>query len=60
MIYFNNDYSEGCHPKVLDALTKTNMIQTFGYGEDEYCAAAAAKIRSLMPRFVPTRARCAR
>ena len=47
MIYFNNDYSEGCHPKVLDALTKTNMIQTFGYGEDEYCAAAAAKIRSL-------------
>ena len=47
MIYFNNDYSEGCHPKVLDALTKTNMTQTFGYGEDEFCAAAAAKIRSL-------------
>ena len=47
MIYFNNDYSEGCHQKVLDALTATNMVQTFGYGEDEYCAAAAAKIKTL-------------
>ena len=50
MIYFNNDYSEGCHEKVLEALVKTNMEQTFGYGEDEYCAAAAAKIRALCGR----------
>ena len=45
MIYFNNDYSEGCHPKVLARLIETNLTQTLGYGEDEYCAAAAAKIR---------------
>lgn len=45
MIYFNNDYSEGCHEKVLEALIRTNMEQTLGYGEDEYCAAAADKIR---------------
>ena len=50
MIYFNNDYSEGCHEKVLEALVKTNMEQTFGYGEDEYCAAAAAKIKALCGR----------
>ena len=50
MIYFNNDYSEGCHEKVLQALVKTNMVQTLGYGEDEYCAAAAAKIRRLCGR----------
>jgi len=50
MIYFNNDYSEGCHPKVLEALVRTNMEQTFGYSEDEYCAAAAAKIRKLCGR----------
>lgn len=50
MIYFNNDYSEGCHQKVLDALIRTNMEQTLGYGEDEYCAAAAAKIRKLCGR----------
>ncbi len=47
MIYFNNDYSEGCHPKVLEALIRTNMEQTPGYGEDAYCAAAAAKIKAL-------------
>lgn len=50
MIYFNNDYSEGCHEKVLQALICTNMEQTLGYGEDEYCAAAAAKIRALCRR----------
>jgi len=50
MIYFNNDYSEGCHEKVLEALVKTNMVQTMGYGEDEYCAAAAEKIKTLCGR----------
>ena len=50
MIYFNNDYSEGCHQKVLDALTETNLVQTLGYGEDEYCARAAAKIKALCGR----------
>lgn len=50
MIYFNNDYSEGCHPKILEALTRTNYEQTFGYGEDEYCARAAEKIRALCGR----------
>lgn len=45
MLYFNNDYSEGCHEKVLAALTQTNLVQTPGYGEDAYCARAAALIR---------------
>ena len=45
MIYFHNDYSEGCHQKVLDALTRTNLEQTTGYGEDHYCAEAADLIR---------------
>ena len=47
MIYFNNDYSEGCHQKVLDALIRTNLEQTPGYGEDHYCASAAEKIKAL-------------
>ncbi len=50
MIYFNNDYSEGCHPKILEALNRTNLEQTFGYSEDAYCAAAAARIRTLCGR----------
>ena len=50
MIYFNNDYSEGCHENVLQALVRTNMEQTPGYSEDQYCASAAAKIRTLCGR----------
>ena len=50
MIYFHNDYSEGCHQKVMEALLKTNMEQTPGYGEDVYCAQAADKIRTLCDR----------
>lgn len=46
MIYFNNDYAEGCHEKVLEALIRTNLEQTPGYGEDDYCAEAARKIRA--------------
>ena len=47
MVYFNNDYSEGCIPEILDSLVKFNMQQTSGYGMDEHCAAAASKIRKL-------------
>ena len=47
MIYFNNDYSEGCHPNILKKLTATNYEQTPGYGTDSYCDRAAAKIKAL-------------
>lgn len=47
MIYFNNDYAEGCHPDVLAALVRTNLEQTPGYGVDDYCSRAAGKIRKL-------------
>ena len=45
MIYFNNDYCEGCHPKILDKLMETNLVQTPGYGVDDYCRQAADHIR---------------
>ena len=32
MYSFRNDYSEGAHPQVLQALTDTNLVQTCGYG----------------------------
>ena len=47
MIYFHNDYSEGCHPKILEKLIATNLEQTPGYGEDIYCAQAAHMIRKV-------------
>ncbi len=45
-IIFRNDYSEGAHPQVLDALIRTNLESTAGYGEDPYCAAAAEAVRA--------------
>ena len=45
MFSFKNDYSEGCHPRILEALTRTNPEQTVGYGLDEHCANAAALIK---------------
>ena len=45
MILFHNDYSEGCHEKLLEAQIRTNMEQTPGYSEDCYCFTAAEKIR---------------
>ena len=40
MIFFNCDYTEGAHPKVMDRLLETNLVQTDGYGEDPYCMRA--------------------
>ena len=45
MIRFNSDYTEGCHPAILERLTETNMEQTPGYGADEHCKRAAELIK---------------
>ncbi|RGB66492.1 threonine aldolase [Harryflintia acetispora] len=44
MISFKNDYSEGAHPRILEALTRHNFEQSDGYGCDEGCARARALI----------------
>ena len=43
---FECDYTEGVHPKLLEALKKTNLEQMSGYGFDPYTAKAAEKIRA--------------
>ncbi|PUA18681.1 low specificity L-threonine aldolase [Glaciimonas sp. PCH181] len=43
---FLDDYSEGAHPQILQALTATNSVQQAPYGEDAYSHEAKAKIRS--------------
>ncbi len=45
MIRFNNDYSHGAHPKVLEALARTNEESYGGYGQDVWCEKAAAVIK---------------
>lgn len=47
MIRFNSDYTEGCHPAILEKLAETNMEQTAGYGLDEYCMRAAELVKEV-------------
>lgn len=47
MISFRNDYSEGAHPSVLEALSRSNFETTCGYSMDHFCAETAGKIRAL-------------
>ena len=48
MIYFLSDYSQGAHPKVMEALARTNLEHTNGYGLDEHCEHAAEIIKSMI------------
>ncbi|MCM1988906.1 threonine aldolase family protein [Oceanirhabdus seepicola] len=45
MYSFKNDYSEGVHPRILNALMESNMEQLEGYGEDQYTRKAIALLK---------------
>ena len=47
MYSFRNDYSEGAHPQVMQALADTNFTQTCGYSMDPICEKARDLIRTL-------------
>lgn len=51
MYSFKNDYSEGAHPRILSALTKSNLEQTEGYGEDCYTKKAIALLKQKIERY---------
>ncbi|GAB6090377.1 threonine aldolase family protein [Spirochaeta dissipatitropha] len=42
---FKNDYSEGAHPEVLDAIIRNNAVQADGYGTDIWSDEARKMIR---------------
>lgn len=46
MYSFMNDYSETAHPRVLQALSGTDLNQFSGYGTDTLCREAAELIRA--------------
>ena len=46
MLHFECDYARGCHPRLMEALCRTNKDAAAGYGEDPYCAEAIEYIRS--------------
>ena len=47
MILFHNDYNEVCHPAVLKTMNDMAACQFPGYGVDEMCNSAAARIKEL-------------
>jgi threonine aldolase len=46
MLHFDSDYMEGAHPKIIEKLIQTNLVQSSGYGSDDYCAMAREKIKA--------------
>lgn len=48
MYSFLNDYSEGAHPRIMEALNKLNQEQNIGYGEDIHCIRARDAIKALI------------
>ena len=44
---FYSDYLEGAHPYLLQVIQEANFEQNPGYGEDDYCKDAAARIREV-------------
>ena len=46
MLNLESDYIAGAHPRVLDALVKTNAEPLGGYGSDPYTERAKEKIRA--------------
>lgn len=46
MYSFKNDYSEGAHPRILNALIESNLEQTAGYGEDSYSLKAVEQLKN--------------
>lgn len=47
MISFKDDYSEGAHPAILEALIKSNLEQQGGYGQDQYTQEAVRRIQEM-------------
>ncbi len=46
MYSFKNDYSEGAHPNILNALIKHNTMQEEGYGLDQHSQNAIKMLRN--------------
>jgi threonine aldolase len=50
MYSFKNDYSEGAHPRILNALMESNFVQEEGYGEDQYTQKAIGLLKQSIGR----------
>ncbi|WP_442593780.1 threonine aldolase family protein [Neobacillus sp. D3-1R] len=51
MYSFKNDYSEGTHPRILNALMESNYEQEAGYGEDRFTLGAIELLKQKIGRM---------
>ena len=54
MYSFTNDYSEGAHPRILNALMESNLVQENGYGEDHYSKKAIELLKGKLVGQIST------
>lgn len=47
---FLNDYSEAAHESVIAAIANSNLVQTAGYGTDEFCSRARSLLAAEIKR----------
>ncbi|MEH7155227.1 threonine aldolase family protein [Neobacillus drentensis] len=50
MYSFKNDYSEGAHPRILNALLESNLVLEDGYGEDQFSQKAVELLKERLGR----------
>lgn len=50
MYSFNNDYSEGAHPRILQAMMEANLVQNAGYSLDTHTEHAKELIKKEIKR----------
>ena len=49
------DYMEGAHPAIMNELLSTNMMQTSGYGLDEFSESAVLQMRESISSWAEPR-----
>ena len=50
MFSFKTDYTEGAHPRILNALLESNLVQDEGYGEDRFSRQAIELLKEKIGR----------
>lgn len=50
MYSFKTDYTEGAHPRILNALLESNLVQDEGYGEDRFSRQAIELLKERIGR----------
>ncbi len=45
MLFFRNDYGQGCIPEIMEYMNTTNGHSFTGYGMDEICQRAKEAIK---------------